>query len=321
MLYLTFLPLPREILFLKTNESRLGWAIKIYLAILGLLSYFVPCFFTPRFSRKSIALRLSRYFVDMCIPAKMHPITFFYSKLRTYNFLDEMGIKRPDIIYQGRPDRIGCLTNGKYVVKPDYGASSKGVLQIVFRSGVGYVAANNKKIKFTELADLYKNQWRCNYILIEKEYQDRVHAIVVDYKAYYFKGYGVALLQVIENCSKCKLFQYFNREGELVNPGKNEKEVGQCVFDKLSILRIISYCEGIGDALPFSFLRIDVYDCKKGIIVGELTPAPGNCTDFFEAWDIKLGKIWHEAEKKQYQCYKARLASSEILKKSGVTIY
>src|SRR5699024_4962687 len=49
-------------------------------------------------------------------------------------------------------------------------------------------------------------------------------------------------------------------------------------------------------AVPFAFVRVDLYDLPGGIALGELTPLPGDSDTFTREWDQELGRRADRAE-------------------------
>ncbi len=58
--------------------------------------------------------------------------------------------------------------------------------------------------------------------------------------------------------------------------------------------RMLAIAEEVSARLCYPFIRVDLYDTSRGVVVGELTPGPGRRYKFSAAWDDRLSRRWHE---------------------------
>ena len=59
--------------------------------------------------------------------------------------------------------------------------------------------------------------------------------------------------------------------------------------------RLVQVAEAAASQLCYPFIRIDLYDSTKGVVLGEFTPGPGRRDAFDAEWDERLTRRWHEA--------------------------
>ncbi len=59
--------------------------------------------------------------------------------------------------------------------------------------------------------------------------------------------------------------------------------------------RLVEVAEEAASQLCYPFIRIDLYDTTKGVVLGEFTPGPGRRQEFDAEWDERLTRRWHEA--------------------------
>src|SRR5690606_19877503 len=52
---------------------------------------------------------------------------------------------------------------------------------------------------------------------------------------------------------------------------------------------------------PFPFLRVDLYDTPRGVVIGELTMAPGGPQRYSARHDRHLGDLFERAEARLHQ--------------------
>jgi len=59
--------------------------------------------------------------------------------------------------------------------------------------------------------------------------------------------------------------------------------------------RLLEIAERAASRLCYPFIRIDLYDTSRGVVLGEFTPGPGGRYDLTPAWDDRFSQRWHEA--------------------------
>lgn len=59
--------------------------------------------------------------------------------------------------------------------------------------------------------------------------------------------------------------------------------------------RLVALAERLSSRLLYPFIRVDLYDTTRGIVLGEFTPGPGGRHRFNADWNERLVKRWHEA--------------------------
>ena len=58
---------------------------------------------------------------------------------------------------------------------------------------------------------------------------------------------------------------------------------------------LLATAEAAASALCYPFIRIDLYDTSRGVVLGEFTPGPGRRYAFLPDWDVRLSRRWREA--------------------------
>ena len=86
----------------------------------------------------------------------------------------------------------------------------------------------------------------------------------------------------------------YTRDWRPVNIGLDDRDT--LVYQApLNGRRIVEFAERAAGQLFYPFIRVDVYDSSRGIVLGEFTPGPGRSYRLNEEWNAYFVQRWHEA--------------------------
>ena len=86
----------------------------------------------------------------------------------------------------------------------------------------------------------------------------------------------------------------YTRDWRPVNIGLDDRDT--LVYQApLNGLRLVEFAERAAGQLFYPFIRVDVYDSSRGIVLGEFTPGPGRRYWLNEEWNALFVQRWHEA--------------------------
>src|SRR5690554_3474564 len=198
------------------------------------------------------------------------------------------------MVYVGDPSAVPHLNDGDYVSKTESGSSSKGVVNISIKDSdviIDGVSFDHALISH-QLSKIYGEA----KIVIEKKIDTRKYGRVLDFKAYCFYGSGVDHVLCISR-DPAKFHVSFSPYGDEIATGKYHGEFADIEISPQDINKISSYASKLCKNIPLSFVRLDFYFDGKEILIGEITPLPGQAWQFSREYDNKLGKLWLDAEK------------------------
>lgn len=225
------------------------------------------------------------------------PDQILNNKMRAYQFVDLLGIRRPRVI-TSHAGHLEIPPMDRIVVKPYSGSSSKGVY-IVFNKEDIYKVKTSEQISGWEtlterLAEeissgvIRQDRWIVEELVCE---DDEQHTPARDLKFYCFYGRIGLVLEVIRY-PKTR-YCFWTAEGAPADTGayKNKRFEGMG-FDK-EMRRMV---ERLSAEIPAPFVRIDFLCTKKDACFCEFTPRPGGAWLYDEATDRRLGDCYLDAE-------------------------
>jgi len=186
------------------------------------------------------------------------------------------------------------------IVKPLQGSTSRGVMAL-FPDGPGrwrdlltgeshdfggVVATLAEAVERLGLRD----QWVIEELLVPADGEIRP---VEDIKVYAFRGDVPLILMRASNPLR---YRWFSSEWRPLGLSKYRTLIDESLQPPTRGDEIVALARGLSARLPIPFIRVDCYDTTRGVVVGELTPYPGNFDSFSDAWDERLGRCYEIAE-------------------------
>lgn len=221
------------------------------------------------------------------------------NKIEAYRFIDELGVRRPDLT-EGEFSIENVPKKEGTVIKPVNGAGSRGVYLIYTLDDIIDIKRSRKLTSILELEEnmqkdltlgwVHEDQWMVEEFILEDKVEKRPAS---DIKFYCFYG-KVGLILEISRYPERK-HCWWTSTGERIRTGKYEEDIfkGKGVTnEELELAQRISL------KIPAPFIRIDFLRSEEGLVFGEFTAKPGNYDEFDDPTDQWLGDYYIEAEGK-----------------------
>ncbi len=198
------------------------------------------------------------------------------------------------------PQHLARLDAG--VIKPVNATNAWGVLP--FRRLGAHSVRNlfdGKAYSFTGLLDLlhapmqrfmFPNRWQIEELLTPPDRPDQVPD---DFKAYAFAGQVPLILQVRRSAGGNR-YKFYDSSWTAVDTGKYHGETDNALPRPADPEALLTLARAISGQLPAPFCRIDLFETRRGPVVGELTPEPGGYHKFDAETDLYLGVFYDYAQ-------------------------
>ncbi|MFO7544632.1 MAG: ATP-grasp fold amidoligase family protein [Trueperaceae bacterium] len=152
------------------------------------------------------------------------------------------------------------------------------------------------------------DRWLVEELLLPS---DGTLRMIEDYKFHCFAGRVEFILQkgdVEEDGQVKHAIRFYDRDWRPVDTGMRPDLQSDALTPPPTGNRMVEVAEHAASQIPMPFLRVDLYDSHRGIVLGEFTPGPGGRRLFNQEWTERLTRRWHEAAAE----LEARLASGEL---------
>lgn len=229
-----------------------------------------------------------------------------YTKAGQRRLGERLGIPMPKAYAIGVPldevlahAEVHALT--RFVVKPLSSHNAIGCRALVrtergyldLRSGQLRSLASHRRAMSRAHARLRRpDAWRLEELLLPI---DGTLRAVDDYKFYCLGGRAELILHTRPHRRGKRIKQFYDRDWQPVNVGLDDRKTFLCETP-VHGPALLGFAETAASRLVYPFMRVDVYDTTRGIVLGELTPGPGRRHSFNAYWNKYLLRRWHEAE-------------------------
>lgn len=261
---------------------------------------------TPSFRRQLITLRRTTGELRDLDPQYRHPLRQIPFKLRNYRVAASHGVAIPEVY--GTWKEVADIDLGglpdAFVLKSDGGAASRGVLPLrasgVDRwttvDGAETFTADQVRERFADL--LSRKKVMRPFFAEELLVQPDAGPIPDDIKVYacYGEVQQVLVRRVTEHgLGGQHVRRYLGPEGEDLGEVVKGVPVDASVPVPRRLPEIVAVAEHLSRAMGVPFVRVDVYDTEQGIVLGEITRAPGGDQRIRPDHDARMGRAWERA--------------------------
>lgn len=252
-------------------------------------------------------LRLEPY-ENMRFTEKLQWLKLFGFKSEFTNYVDKFGVKDifkdvmiPTLGVYERFDEINfdCLPN-QFVIKCTH--DSGGLVICKDKAKLDLVKAKKKieiclKSNFFNITREYPYKDVPRRIIVEEYIEDEQGKDLVDYKFFCFNG-KAKYCQIIADRSTNETIDFYDRQwihqdfiGLL--PTAHHAPIAHHV--PINYDQMLNLADNLASKVDSPFVRIDLYNIKGKIYLGEITFYPASGFGCFRPaeWDIKLGKMLH----------------------------
>lgn len=128
-------------------------------------------------------------------------------------------------------------------------------------------------------------------IIVEEMLKGTDQNIPRDYKFYVFHG-DVEYVHVDFNRFGERSVRFFDSDWNSYDFRKGGRSLGPITEKPSKYDEMVRIAELLGES--YDFIRVDLYNTKKGVKFGELTPNPGAGRSAFnpKKWDFEFGELW-----------------------------
>ncbi len=232
------------------------------------------------------------------VSVKTHPQNHFRSKTNQRRFLESIKAPLPAMHYHGPIEGLVDLEDGRYFLKPESGSSAKGTCSIKKLGDT--IKAFGIRRKLSEFIAWYTRFSSANDVIAEELLQDRYFKDIIDYKVYCFRGFSTDHVLCIQRTPE-KHGATFLPTGKPIDIGRY-KTMPLAVRPPIEAIKeVAERADEIARMIPLSFVRLDFYVTTRGVVVGEVTPVPGNASDISLAHNKEMGRKWSIARKRMQE--------------------
>jgi hypothetical protein len=188
----------------------------------------------------------------------------------------------------------------RFVIKPNSSYSGIACRMLVREDGAFRDLLSGRRLPTSRLRrELREEQirgrpdeWLVEELLLPP---DGSHEVIEDYKFYCFGGVAELITHRRPRPGRKKRDRYrFTRDWELVQVGLDDANDGIARVPA-NAARLLEVAESAASQLCYPFIRIDLYDTSRGIVLGEFTPGPGQRYGLDPEWNARFVRRWHEA--------------------------
>ncbi|MFO7544631.1 MAG: ATP-grasp fold amidoligase family protein [Trueperaceae bacterium] len=200
------------------------------------------------------------------------------------------------------------------VLKPVAAKSGNGVFCIVKEDGRYRDLRSEKRFRLDRLrqeahlsyAKLRRpDAWMVEELLLPADGSIR---IIDEVKAHCFGGRTELIMQKGEVGGGKRGLRFYDRDWQPVTTGRRTESTIDELTPPPNGAALVEVAERAATQIPMPFMRVDLYDTSRGVVLGEFTPGPGGRHAFNAEWTERLTRSWREAAKR----LEAALANGEM---------
>ncbi len=261
----------------------------------------------PSFIQRYVSARRSYSFALASTDRPWGELWDWETKLGSRQLADRLGVETPTLYREavsiGELDFSGLPDS--FVVKPDRGASAKGVL-VLEREGIRYrdVLRQGRILEErtirSELEELSgEGLISGDRIIVEEALLDESGGPASDWKLYAFQGEIPVIRQIVRYGDERHTTTYDANWNVIRNARLDKRE--QVLGPPRRPDLLMEVARRVSVELPVPFARVDLYEQGDRVVLGEITPMPGLSGQRFQRrWDVELGKAWERAESRLF---------------------
>lgn len=260
----------------------------------------------PSFRRQLVTLRRTTIDLRSLDPGLAHPLRHLPFKLRNYRLGQSHGFAVPEVLATwSRPEDIDVSgLPDTFVLKSDGGAGSHGVLPLRRTAADAWTTADgDRTLTAAEVTDHFVSRARDSRIsgpYFAEEFLEQPGAgpIPDDIKVY--ATYG-EVQQV--------LLRRVDRHGDLSQTRRRYLDAGGTDLGQVAVgerldpsipvpsalPEIVRLAEHLSRAVGVPFVRVDLYETPRGVVLGEVTRSPGGKQALRADHDEAMGLGWERA--------------------------
>lgn len=199
---------------------------------------------------------------------------------------------------------LDALPHERFVLKPNHGRNSVAVFCLA-REGSGYRDLTSGSVHTTaqlgrRALRAYEplrraDEWLVEELLLAPTDPTRT---ATDFKFYCFGDRAELVRQRVSvgfGKERRVLMRHYDRDGVPVDTGLKAAQICDDLELPASFLDLRSEAERVSAMITTPFMRVDLYDSHRGVVLGELTPGPGGMYSLNPEWKERFTRRWHES--------------------------
>lgn len=260
----------------------------------------------PSFHRNLVTLRRTSTDLRGLDLDLAHPLRQLPFKLRNYRFAASHGVPVPTILRTwSRPEDIDLEGLPEaFVVKSDGGAGSHGVIPLRRGNGGGLVTLDGlrtftlEEVREHFVSRAEERRISGPYFAEEVLRQPGGGPIPDDIKLY--SAYGEVLQVLLKRVGRhgdlsSHTRRYVDARGTDLGEVLPGSSYDHAIPVPANLAEMVEISEHISSAVGLPFCRIDLYNTDQGIVLGEVTRAPGGKQHVRADHDEAMGLAWERA--------------------------
>lgn len=236
------------------------------------------------------------------------PVWQLNNKAAAYRFALSHGVPIPQVYGEYVRARDIPWDHGldEFVLKTVIGTVARGVMPLVREKG-GYLdllspspqPLSSEQV-VTRLEHLKRDGLASAEVLLEELLRAPPGTglkVLPDYKVFCFQG-AIGMIEVIGRLSREKgaVYRFFDPDGTDLGQARADLPIDSRLPSPRHLAELVSAAETLSRAIMTPFVRVDLYEREQGIVFGEITPEPGGASILREDIDVRLGKLWEDAQ-------------------------
>jgi len=229
-----------------------------------------------------------------------------YSKLNSHKLAGAAGVKTcklldgPISVDRLRLDEYGS----DFVIKPDWGSSSRGVLLLHRLSQDKYLnLADGTEMRAKDIANKLtegiKNasKGRADDLIVEESLINGEKR-PIEWKVYTFYGQIGLIMAIDPNVHHGEHYKakFYSPNWQYLGPDiLKDREIDGSIGLPKHPEMLLEAAKAISLQVPTGFMRVDLFEGPEGPMLGEVCLIPGLDQYFRNGYDRKLGQMWEDA--------------------------
>ncbi|PYF99405.1 TupA-like ATPgrasp [Georgenia satyanarayanai] len=231
-----------------------------------------------------------------------HPRHNLFLKLHNYEVARSHGVSTPRVLgtWQSLDDVDWDALPEEFVLKSNGGSTSRGVLPLQ-RTDAGFALLDGTRTYTVESIHEHYAQARSARApyFAESVVPGSHERLPDDIKIYAF--YGEVVLAIIRRMrvhgdTQQSRVRLVDAEGEDLGHVLRGRPYDGSIQLPRHYDVMTGVAEVLSTAVPLPVVRVDVFGTEDGVVLGELTPLPGDSGTFTREWDERLGDLYDRAE-------------------------
>lgn len=231
-----------------------------------------------------------------------HPRRNLLLKLQNYEVARSYGVSTPQVLgvwstveevdFDALPD--------EFVLKSNGGSTSRGVLPLQRTSSGFSLIDGTREYTRESIIEHYASARGARAPFFAETVLPGAHErLPDDIKIYsYYGDVAFALVRrmpVHADTSQARV-RMLGPDGSDLGEVQQGRTYDLSVDVPRHLAHMVEVASVLSRAVPFPFVRVDLYDFPEGIALGEFTPLPGDSQTFTRDWDRDLGDRYDRAE-------------------------